>query len=82
MFYLYVDEEASDIWIQRILFYDAQGKYICGTEVQKRDYLFTTPDGAATMKVSMNSPYRNISWDEYQNYIENGLLNLSLELYE
>lgn len=82
LFYLYVDEDASDIWIQRILFYDARGKYICGTEVQKKDYLFTTPDGAATMKVSMNSPYRNISWDEYQNYIENGLLNLSLELYE
>lgn len=82
LFYLYADEDASDIWIQRILFYDAQGKYICGTEVQKRDYLFTVPDGAEVMKVSMNSPYRNISWNLYQKYVDSGLLYLSLELYE
>lgn len=69
-------EEASDIWIQRILFYTADGAYIGGKEIQKKEIFIEIPENTAYMKVSLNSPYRNISWENYVTYIQNGKLIL------
>lgn len=69
-------EEASDIWIQRILFYTADGAYIGGKEIQKKEIFMEIPENTAYMRVSLNSPYRNISWGNYVTYIQNGKLIL------
>lgn len=73
--------EATDIWIQRVLFYDAEGHYISGKEIQKMDYLVTIPSDAATMRVSMNSPTRTISLEKYNKYLQQGDLELSVCIY-
>ena len=68
--------EASDVWIQRILFYAADGAYIEGKEIQKKDIFVDIPANTAYIRVSLNSPYRNISWENYMAYLQNGKLIL------
>ncbi len=69
--------EADDIWLQRVLFYDKDGEYITGKEIQKIDLLMEIPENARYMRVSINSPYRHIEWANYQQYFAEG----DLELY-
>lgn len=69
--------EADDIWLQRVLFYDKDGNYITGKEIQKIDIILEIPENACYMRVSMNSPYRHIKWQEYRRYFSEG----DLELY-
>lgn len=68
--------EASDVWVQRILFYAADGAYIEGKEIQKKDIFVDIPANTAYIRVSLNSPYRNISWENYMAYLQNGKLIL------
>lgn len=70
--------DAGDIWLQRVLFYDADGNYISGKEIQKIDYICDIPENAAYIRVSMNSPYRSIKWEQYCSYLENGFLELGI----
>lgn len=64
--------EASGIWIQRLLFYDANGALVQrGKEIQSKYYICTVPDNAVTMRVSMNNPNINISLDKYVKYLDN-----------
>ena len=69
--------DADDIWLQRILFYDEDGTYISGKEVQKIDLILEIPENALYMRVSINSPYRHITWEEYMRYFQ----DKNLELY-
>lgn len=74
--------EAGDIWLQRVLFYDSTGNYIGGKEIQKIDYVCDIPENASYMRVSMNSPYRSIKWEQYCDYLENALLELSISFID
>lgn len=69
-------EDASDLWLQRIVFYDAEGNYLEGKELQKGEYTFDKPEGAAYMRVSINSPFRSIKMEQYSNYLSQGFLEL------
>ena len=70
--------EASDIWLQRILFYNASGQYLSGKELQKKDIIVEVPQGTAQIKISLNSPGRNISWGDYGTYLTTGQLAISV----
>ena len=70
--------EANDIWMQRILFYDAASNYISGKELQKKDAIVDIPAGTAYIKISLNSAYRNITWENYASYLKNGLLAITV----
>lgn len=70
--------DAGDIWLQRILFYGADGKYLSGKELQKKDIIVEVPKGTAEIKISLNSPRRNISWEQYSAYLSAGVLAVSV----
>jgi aryl-phospho-beta-D-glucosidase BglC (GH1 family) len=72
--------DASDIWLQRILFYDADGNYLSGKELQKRTYIFEVPENAAFMRISANSAYRSIKLAQYAEYFEKGDLRLGISM--
>jgi aryl-phospho-beta-D-glucosidase BglC (GH1 family) len=72
--------DAADIWLQRIVFYDAEGNYISGKELQRRTYIFEVPENAAYMRVSMNSAYRTITLKEYTSYLSAGDLKLGISI--
>ena len=74
--------DASDIWLQRVLFYDAAGNYLSGKEIQKLDYICDIPANAVTMRVSMNSPYRSVSWNDYSSYLLNGQMELGISFID
>lgn len=70
--------EADDIWFQRILFYSASGEYISGKELQTTNTILDIPEGASYFRISMNSPYRSISWNQYSNYLSEGKLSATI----
>jgi aryl-phospho-beta-D-glucosidase BglC (GH1 family) len=72
--------DAADIWLQRIVFYDAEGNYISGKELQRRTYIFEVPENAAYMRVSMNSAYRTITLKEYTSYLSSGDLKMGISI--
>ena len=78
---LFSDGDATDIWLQRLLFYDSNGNYIKGYEIQAWNFTADIPDGAAYYIVSMNSPYRNISKETYAGYFSSGSLILYATTY-
>jgi hypothetical protein len=62
------------------VFYDAEGNYISGKELQRRTYIFEVPENAAYMRVSMNSAYRTITLKEYTSYLSAGDLKLGISI--
>ena len=70
--------EARDIWLQRILIYNASVQYLSGKELQKKDIIVEVPQGTAQIKISLNSPGRNISWGDYGTYLTTGQLAISV----
>ncbi len=79
---LKAENGATDVWLQRILFYDATGNYICGKELQSTEYVFDIPAGAAYMHVSMNSPTRTITYEQYGVYVNGGDIELSISFFD
>ncbi len=76
-------QEAADVWLQRLLFYDAEGNLVkTGKELQSRYYVGQVPEGAATMRVSINSPLRHIPLEGYGGYLDSGELALSVGCFE
>ena len=75
--------EASGIWLQRILFYDAEGAVVQdGIEIQSKYYIGTVPERAVTMRVSINSPNFNISLKDYQKYLNCGDIEVSIGCFD
>jgi aryl-phospho-beta-D-glucosidase BglC (GH1 family) len=70
--------EAQDLWLQRILFYDEEGNYLSGQELQMLTYIFEVPENAAYMKISLNSAYRSVQLSQYTEYLSNGDLKLTI----
>ena len=80
---LSVDGEASGVWIQRILFYDKEGKLIgSGTEVQSKYYIGTVPEGAAYVRISFNSPRSNIAENTYAEWLRTGLMRANIHFFD
>ena len=50
-------------------FYNASGQYLSGKELQKKDIIVEVPQGTEQIKISLNSPGRNISWGDYGTYL-------------
>ncbi|BCN29025.1 glycoside hydrolase family 5 protein [Anaeromicropila herbilytica] len=70
---------AASVWLQRLLFYDANGVLLqSGNEIQSKYYLKTIPEGAAFIRASFNSPTVNISLNDYKRYLDNGYIELSV----
>lgn len=74
--------DATDIWLQRVVFYDAAGNFISGKEIQNTDHIADIPSGAVSMRVSMNSPTRTISYEQYGTYMRQEDLELSVCFYD
>jgi hypothetical protein len=72
--------DAADLWLQRIVFYDAEGDYLSGKELQRRTYIFDVPENAAYMRISINSAYRSVTLAEYTNYLSSGDLQLAISV--
>lgn len=73
--------EATDIWLQRVLYYDELGNYIGGKELQLNTYICKIPEGTAYIRVSMNSPTRSIKYDQYSEYLLKEKFKLSICLF-
>ena len=73
--------EATDIWLQRVTFYDAAGNYISGKELQSAEYMDRVPEDAAYMRVSINSPIRSLSYEQYGAYIANNDIELNISFF-
>lgn len=78
---LFRQNRASDIWLQRILFYDREGNYLEGKELQSTEYICAIPEGAAYLRVSLNSPKRSITIEEFEQYLEKGQLLLNISCF-
>ena len=71
--------EAAGIWLQRILYYNAAGALVQeGKEIQSNYYIGAVPEGAVTMRVSMNSPTINISLENYKKYLTSGNIEVGI----
>ena len=71
--------EASGIWLQRVLFYDSQGALInVGTEIQARYTILSIPEGAVSMRVSMNHPNTSITLENFEKYLNSGDLEMDI----
>lgn len=80
--------DATGIWLQRVVFYDSNGKpltftdsdgsYACGKELQNTYYICNIPANAAYIRVSLNSPTLNVSKENYSNYFNSGDLELDI----
>lgn len=68
--------EASDLWLQRVVFYDEDKNFLGGKELQKGDYACEKPENAEYMRVSINSPFRSTKMEQYSRYLRQGLLEL------
>lgn len=74
---------AAGIWLQRLLFYNADGALVqTGTEIQSGYHICTVPEGAVTMRVSINSPNINISLKDYEKYLKAGDIKLGICLFD
>lgn len=83
---------ASDVWLQRVSFYDKDGNAIKqvksnGTEVYARElqmvyYVTVVPEGAVSARISMNSPYENIKLADYEKYIADKDLDLQIYSFD
>jgi hypothetical protein len=74
--------EAAGIWLQRLLFYDTAGVLVqTGKEIQSKYYIGSVPDLSATARVSFNSPNISISLDNYNKYLNNGSIELSIGFF-
>ena len=82
LLYLKRRNEASDIWLQRVVFYDAAGNYISGKELQSTEYMAEVPKNASFMRVSMNSPTRSLTLEQYGVYLMQGDLELNISLFD
>lgn len=82
LLYLKRKNEASDIWLQRVLFYDATGKYISGKELQCTEYMTEIPKNASFMRVSMNSPIRTLTLEQYETYLNQVNLELNICFFD
>ena len=69
---------ATNLWLQRILFYDASGNYISGKELQSMGILVDIPANAVYARVSVNNPYRSVTLAEFDQYFKAGLLELDV----
>ena len=69
--------EAAGVWLQRLLYYNEQGGLVQpGKEIQSKFFIGTVPQGAATARVSMNSPNIDIKLEDYHKYLRDGDLEL------
>lgn len=76
-------DEAASVWLQRLLFYDASGVLVQnGKEIQSKYLIYKIPEGAATMRVSMNSPNINISQANYMKYFMEDKLELVIRCFK
>lgn len=82
MLHLKRNNGASDIWLQRVVFYDATGNYIGGKELQSTEYVAEIPENASFMRVSMNSPTRSVSYEQYEVYMNQGDLEVSICFFD
>ena len=89
---LVATEEATDIWLQRIAFYDKNGQVLPLTvkngkiyrvlELQTLYYVCAVPEGAKTVRISMNSPYTNIPRKNFDDYLKNEVLELGITFFD
>lgn len=74
--------EAAGVWLQRILFYNLAGSLVqTGKEIQSKYYIGTIPGLSATARVSFNSPNISITLENYNKYLNNGSLELSIGFF-
>lgn len=73
----------DQIALANIVYYNENHDYISGTSVsyQALSYTRTVPDDAKYVRVSANSPSKNITKDTFTQYLSSGILELSISNY-
>ena len=77
-----VKNEAASIKLQRLLFYSNEGALVeGGKELQSTYYLGVVPIHATSMRVSVNSPSKNITKEEFEEYLKAGDFVVEIHMF-